>query len=1479
MDWITQLQGKNDLEFFTLMKHYLVVTEQGVEQSPLNDITIECRNYGKGYLGNQLIAPGCHGNTKEVITNGYESLQRKPKVKLETHDYHSNDDDYVEGSFYSNIYAEFNVDEGDEGDVAPSRRSTPSDHSGSQTFMLPRRLAEVDSGILYSGAAVLPGSRDKQGGAVVVIYTKETIWRSPDFTSEDLGQLLLYYQTVPRSDVGVHGLTILVNAIGITIQVLNNLLEALYYVQGHNPGAISIVHVLTDKKAQSLLFKSPVFKPQVNLKIDLLTSIDKLYRFVSKSQLPPEMGGQFSHNHNEWVTFRMRLEPFLENCRSVARFLVHVMQSITSDNSLPMTTEEAQTMLERHMKYVKTSLEHPQLVALQSEGDDLLKYTEFDISLTKTEDFKDAINNAKSMYKEVQDTMYKLVKLADKRRDRLDLCLSLREFEEHSSQVLSWLCNEGEEILAKHGVVSDNLKGIKHQQREFDKLYFSAMTHIEKASDLLEEASMLSQSGNLDEASGLKDVAKTLKTHMNDFTNRLEGTREKIDDTAKCYCLLDKSYEWALDTMKYMSRMKMESCTTTEEMDKMLQNIDFYTQQHPPVSPEDFSSLIDLSHKTNNEKLQEQCRLAKSRCEDTDKLLKLRRVTLEKAKDKLITENVSKRRSISSISEESVSSDFMSQLARDQCSVSPRVTRRHNVNTNKENRRSLDLRDHNNRRSLDLRVVPCVGTPPSTVTFDPDHRRRSFAGTASSPTYSPAAQAFKDKDQGYYEENLVGGAITEDLSHRIVTSIPKTLSDSNSKLRASNESLRGSTENLTDQNKNISHSHVHLRSESEQINSASQKSRLPQPPRVFRKSYSSGVMDPVVIEAAQREVRSQDNQQNSLASRRQGVRTWSLVTGSTESLPSLTEEDETAGDTLPRNKNKTNNQREQEQHPEHQDVIDRRKAFCAWSPVPVNSHLVRQNRPTLTHSASMADLRLTDDEIKRRRTLSLIMREMIQTEQDYVRSLQFVIDNYIPELAREDVPQALRGKRNVIFGNIEKLYQFHAHYFLHEIQNCEHNPFAVCHSFLEHEHEFYMYAMYNKNKPKSDNLMEEYAKGLFRQKQIELGDKMDLQSYLLKPVQRMGKYALLLRQLLKECPETDPEFSDLRAAEEMVKYLLRHGNDLLAMDSLRECDVNLQEYGRLLRQDQFLVWQGRKKSLRRVFLFEDLMLFSKAKRSSSGHDTYQYRHSLKTSDIGITESLGEAGHKFEIWFRRRTVGETYILQAPTAEIKAAWVKDISKILWRQAIKNRERRLTEMSSMGVGSKPCIDLKPSADNINDRKFEVNSTSKCRVRNSIAVPSYEHYHKGNKRPISVISLSSTSSSSSGGQNSQSGNSQLGHVTSPSSQYAWSLESQDNQPGGRKSTYTVYSNESGIVPDMGSDANDSSVSNSNSETPSSSETPTSSETPSNDTHKELKIIFRPKIPSNTKRSHRRASSDAIMITNKPHADPMPDRVLVTDV
>lgn len=139
-----------------------------------------------------------------------------------------------------------------------------------------------------------------------------------------------------------------------------------------------------------------------------------------------------------------------------------------------------------------------------------------------------------------------------------------------------------------------------------------------------------------------------------------------------------------------------------------------------------------------------------------------------------------------------------------------------------------------------------------------------------------------------------------------------------------------------------------------------------------------------------------------------------------------------------------------------------------------------------------------------------------------------------------------------------------------------------------------MYALYSKNKPKSDSLLASQGNAFFRVswsnsslterwlpcplfwgplpaetvllgrqfKQMQLGDKMDLASYLLKPIQRMSKYALLLKDLIGTCGEAqEQELAYLRAAEQMVRFQLRHGNDLLAMDAIRNCDVCIDQAG------------------------------------------------------------------------------------------------------------------------------------------------------------------------------------------------------------------------------------------------------------------------------------------------------------------------------
>lgn len=54
----------------------------------------------------------------------------------------------------------------------------------------------------------------------------------------------------------------------------------------------------------------------------------------------------------------------------------------------------------------------------------------------------------------------------------------------------------------------------------------------------------------------------------------------------------------------------------------------------------------------------------------------------------------------------------------------------------------------------------------------------------------------------------------------------------------------------------------------------------------------------------------------------------------------------------------------------------------------------------------------------------------------------------------------------------------------------------------------------------------------------------------------MSKYALLLQELARACGGPVQELGALQAAQSLVHYQLRHGNDLLAMDAIQGCDVS-----------------------------------------------------------------------------------------------------------------------------------------------------------------------------------------------------------------------------------------------------------------------------------------------------------------------------------
>jgi hypothetical protein len=87
--------------------------------------------------------------------------------------------------------------------------------------------------------------------------------------------------------------------------------------------------------------------------------------------------------------------------------------------------------------------------------------------------------------------------------------------------------------------------------------------------------------------------------------------------------------------MKYVASMKMEHCETQSGLDKLLRSLELYLRDHPVMKPETFTYMFDLAQKLQSDKLLEQCRVAKERCDETQKLLTLRQCTLKRAREKL----------------------------------------------------------------------------------------------------------------------------------------------------------------------------------------------------------------------------------------------------------------------------------------------------------------------------------------------------------------------------------------------------------------------------------------------------------------------------------------------------------------------------------------------------------------------------------------------------------------------------------------------------------------------------------------------------------------------------------------------------------------------------------------------------------------------------------------------------------------------------
>ncbi|KAG9272670.1 proto-oncogene DBL isoform X1 [Astyanax mexicanus] len=395
-----------------------------------------------------------------------------------------------------------------------------------------------------------------------------------------------------------------------------------------------------------------------------------------------------------------------------------------------------------------------------------------------------------------------------------------------------------------------------------------------------------------------------------------------------------------------------------------------------------------------------------------------------------------------------------------------------------------------------------------------------------------------------------------------------------------------------------------------------------------------------------------------------------------------------------------------------------------------------QNRSSLSYIVDGED---SADLLKRH-----VMKELIETERIYVEELLAVLLGYRAEMDNPSLsallPTSLRNKRDVLFGNMPDIYNFHSRLFLKDLESCLEMPEAVGACFLERKEHFQVYECYCQNKPRSESLWRQFSDcAFFQECQKKLEHKLALDSYLLKPIQRLTKYQLLLKELLKYSSGCE-RVSELQGALAAMLDLLKSVNDSMHQIAITGYEAKLSDLGRVLMQGSFSVWIGHKKGptrmkdltrfkpmQRHLFLYERALLFCK-RREEHGENadktpSYSFKHCLKMSAVGITENVKGDVKKFEIWYSGRE--EVYVVQAPSVEVKLAWLNEMRKIL-----TNQQKILKEELCHSSPLAEQMQLSPPLSESKQQRASVSSEETESGRSSPDPTSHSPQHQRNRR-----------------------------------------------------------------------------------------------------------------------------------------------------
>ncbi|PKK31944.1 obscurin, cytoskeletal calmodulin and titin-interacting RhoGEF, transcript variant X15 [Columba livia] len=322
---------------------------------------------------------------------------------------------------------------------------------------------------------------------------------------------------------------------------------------------------------------------------------------------------------------------------------------------------------------------------------------------------------------------------------------------------------------------------------------------------------------------------------------------------------------------------------------------------------------------------------------------------------------------------------------------------------------------------------------------------------------------------------------------------------------------------------------------------------------------------------------------------------------------------------------------------------------------------------------------VSEDEYKRK--LSVLIQELLISEEDYIQDLQFLQSHHIKytEIC-PTVPGAVASQKATIFRNIDDIARFHSSIFLRGLQKCDtDDDVAMC--FIKHEAEFDKYIQYLVGRVQAESIVvSKVVQDFYKRYTDEILTNEDpsqplippLQHYLEKPINRIQKYQTIIKELIRNKARNSQNCTLLEQAYAIVSALTRRAENNLHVSLIENYPGTLESLGEPIRQGHFIVWEGApgarmawKGHKRHVFLFKNYIVICKPKRDTRT-DTYSYifKNIMKLNNIDVNDLVEGDDRAFEIWHEREDLVRKYLLQARTVNIKNSWVKEICGIQQR-----------------------------------------------------------------------------------------------------------------------------------------------------------------------------------------------------------------------